>query len=111
MKAESMNLEELRTKLVGAARTSAGDRRVPYGFEKRVMARLRGFSPIDRWGWWAQALWRATAPCVGLALLLAGWSLVTPISAPPPGTTGGFDVAQEFENTVLAAADQEVSLE
>jgi hypothetical protein len=106
-----MNLDELRRKLIGAARKGAQDHRVPYGFEKRIMARLREASSIDRWGLWAQALWRATAPCIGLALLLAVWSLVTPTSTPAPSATGGFDVAQEFENTVLAAADQEVSLE
>ncbi len=103
-----MNLDEHWRNLISIARMNPPDDRVPYAFEKRVMARLRAFTPFDLWGFWAWALWRATAPCVAIALLLAAWNLFAPPITPPPGNgNGSFDVAQEFENTVLAAAEQD----
>jgi hypothetical protein len=103
-----MNLEELERTLISVARKTPADERVPYAFEKRVLARLRSCAPMDVWSVWAQALWRATAPCIAIALLLAAWSLFTP-KPPPPSNTGSFDVAQEFENTVLADIELESS--
>ena len=35
-----MNLDNLHNKLITAARATPADDRVPYAFEKRVMARL-----------------------------------------------------------------------
>ena len=35
-----MNVAELQNKLVAAARLSAPDDRVPYAFEKRIMAQI-----------------------------------------------------------------------
>src|SRR4051794_23572659 len=100
-----MNLEQLRQKLIVAARVSTPEPRVPYGFSRRVMTRLRAYRPLDAWGFWAQALWRAAAPCVAVALLLGAWSLVTALNSPPGSGNGAFDVAQEFENTLLAGTD------
>ena len=45
---------------------------------------------------------RFGAPCVAIMLVLGGWSLFAPAN-----TTPGIDLSQQFENTVLAAADQE----
>jgi hypothetical protein len=100
-----MNLEHLRGRLVAAARQEGPDDGVPYGFSKRVISRLRSCSPLDAWGFWAQALWRATAPCVAVAVLIGAWCLFSALAAPPTTGNGGFDVAQEFENTLLAGAD------
>ncbi len=106
-----MNLEELRCRLIAAARAARVDERVPYGFEKRIMARLKRQAPFDIWGAWARALWRATAPCVAVALLFGAWSLFSASTNSPGPGNGGFDVAQEFENTLLAAADQDTSID
>ncbi len=106
-----MNLKELESKLVAAARMTPPNDRVPCGFEKRVLARLRSSPALDLWSLWARALWRAAAPCVAIALLLAAWNLFTSTANPPASGNGAFDVAQEFENTLLAAADQESSAE
>ena len=103
-----MNLDERWRKLVSIARMNPPDDRVPYAFEKRVMARLKTYTALDSWGFWARALWRAAAPCVAIALLLVAWNLFAPAVTPSSGSTNGsFDVAQEFENTVLAAAEQD----
>jgi hypothetical protein len=95
-----MNLDDLQRKLIAAARAHTPSSTVPYAFERRIMNRLKGLGVADFWGFWATALWRAAGPCVGLALVLAAWSFLSgPPSAPGP------DLSQEFENTVLAAAN------
>ena len=95
-----MNLEELRKKLIASARAHPPEDRVPYLFEKRVMARLLKHPVTNAGAQWAAALWRAAAPCVVIMLLLAAWSFFEPASARPPNT----DLAQEIENTLLAGA-------
>ncbi len=95
-----MNLEKLQEKLIAAARTEAPDQRVPYAFEKRVLARLKDIPGSDQWAFWAKAMWRAAAPCLGIMLIFSAWSFFSPSSA-------SSDLGQDFERTVLAAADQE----
>ncbi len=97
-----MNLTELQSKLLAVARANPPSERVPYAFEKRVLARLASQPALDRCALWARALWRAAAPCVAMTLLLGAWSLFAP--APKPA---GNDLSQEFENIVLAAAEPE----
>jgi len=94
-----MNLDDLQRKLIIAAQAHPPSESVPYAFEKRIIARIKGLGVTDNWAWWAGALWRAAAQCVVLALVLAAWSFLN-----APGISSGSDVSQEFENTVLAAA-------
>jgi len=47
-------------------------------------------------------LWFAAAPCVAVMLLLSAWSFFG-----QPANPTSSDLSQEFENTVLAAVDQE----
>ena len=97
-----MNLVELERKIFALARSRPISDAVPYAFEKRIMAMLRARRPLDEWSLWARALWRATAPCVAIMLLFGGWCLFAPTNS-----GSGSDLSQQFENTVLAAADQE----
>ena len=97
-----MNLAELERKLMAAARANPPSDRVPYAFEKRIMARLAARPMSDGWELWGRALWRAAAPCVAIMLLLGAWSLFTP-QASAPAT----DLSQALEQTLLAAVDQE----
>ena len=97
-----MNLFELETKLFAAARAARVNDGVPYAFEKRILARIRGLTPRDPWTVWSRALWRATAPCVFIMLLLAAWSWLAPATIPASG-----DLSQDFENTLLSAAERE----
>ena len=53
-----MNLAELERKLIAAARANPPSDRVPYAFEKRIMARLAAWPVADSWALWARALWR-----------------------------------------------------
>ena len=97
-----MDLNKLERKLIAAARADAPSDRVPYAFEKRVIAHLTGRAALDRAGVWANALWRAVAPCFGIMLVLSAWSFFTGSANAPAA-----DLSQDFENTVFAAADQD----
>lgn len=69
-----MNPENLRQKLVAAARASEPpSENVPYAFEKRVMAHLSGRQAPDSWAAFAAFLWRAVLPCCAV-MLIAGAS-------------------------------------
>jgi hypothetical protein len=97
-----MNLAELERKLIATARNNPPSDRVPYAFEKRIMARLATRPVADEWALWARALWRAAVPCVAIMLLLGAWSFFT-----PPTSTSANDLSQELEQTLLAAVDQD----
>jgi hypothetical protein len=97
-----MNLTELERKLIAAARANVPSDRVPYAFEKRIMARLAVCPAVDKWALWGRALWRAAAPCAGIMLALVVWSLLTPPRKAPVN-----DLSHALEQTLLAAADQD----
>ena len=99
-----MNIAELHRKLIKAAKANPPGDRVPYAFEKRIMARLMARPLPDGWALWARALWRATVPCVAITLLLSAWSFFAPVPTPVSS-----DLSQEIENTVLAAVEQDPS--
>jgi len=87
-----MNIAELQSKLIAAARTPPeGSDRVPYGFEKRVLALLASRPVTDPWALWARGLWQAAASCAFLN---------------PAASSKSADLSQNFENTLLASVDQ-----
>jgi hypothetical protein len=104
-----MNLAKLEQKLVAVARANPPSDQVPYAFEKRIMARLAARPALDDWALWARALWRAATPCVAIMLLLGAWSLFTPSRSASSASTG--DLSQQLEQTLLAAVDQDQSLD
>jgi len=71
-----MNLVELQKKLVAAARFHTPSDAVPYGFEKRVVARLSERPAQDIWSLWGVALWRSAAACLAISILLTVWSVL-----------------------------------
>jgi hypothetical protein len=93
-----MNLPELHRKLIAAARAGPPDDRVPYSFEKRIMARLAGRQPMDAWGLWGHALSRAAVFCVAFMLLITAGSLFLPSANQVP-------LSQDVEQTLLASVD------
>jgi hypothetical protein len=96
-----MNLVELQKKLTAAARLQPPDDRVPYAFEKRIMALIASRAVADKWVLWTRGLWRAAASCVAVAVVCGAISLF----APDAGDSGN-DLSQDFENTLLASVDQ-----
>lgn len=99
-----MNLDALQKKLLAAAKANPPSDRVPLAFEQRVLAHLRAAKPIDFSALWARALWRAVIPCVAVAVVLIGISLVP--TAQTPEVAGDVDLSQAFEQTLLAASEQ-----
>lgn len=97
-----MNLPELHEKLITAARATAPDERVPYAFEKRVTALIRGRVAERNMDSWVRGLWRAALSCVAIAAMCGAWALFSP--AKTRATTE--DISQNFENTLLASVDQ-----
>jgi len=96
-----MNLTELQKKLVAAARLRTPDERVPYAFEKRITALIAARAVADHWAAWSRGLWRAAVSCVAVAVVFGSLSLL-----PPAPVDNGRDLSQDFENTLLASADQ-----
>lgn len=89
-----MNLEPLRRKLIAVARSERPSERVPYAFEKRLMARLRACPRPDGWAAWSALLWRALAPCCALMILAGAGALVL---SPAPD-----DLGAELDAVLLA---------
>jgi hypothetical protein len=101
-----MNLPELEKKLLAAGRANSPGDRVPYAFEKRVMARLAGRSMEDPITLWARALWRAAAPCAAVMLMLGIWSFAGDHSTP----TGTDSFEDQFVDTMLVLDQAEETL-
>jgi hypothetical protein len=95
-----MNVNELERKLIAAARTNAPADRVPYAFEKRIIALLPGVSPTDDVALWVRGLWQAAASCVVVAVLCGAWAFFN------AGGNSGDDLSQNLETTLLASVDQ-----
>jgi len=95
-----MKLAELQQKLTAAARLQPPDERVPYAFEKRIMALIAERAAASGRVLWMRGFLRAAVSCLALALVCGAVSLFTP-AAPDNGN----DLSQDFENTLLASAD------
>ena len=100
-----MNLEDLQKKLLAAARSNPPEDRVPYAFEKRILARLASQPAVDSSAFWARALWRAAIPCVAVTILLTTLSF-TMVPTETTTVTSEDDVSQQFELALLAPANQ-----
>lgn len=92
-----MNLRELESKLLAAARRHPPSEHVPYAFERRIMARLIGAIPVEPWAVWTRVWWRAAAPCLAITLVLGAWSYSV------DGRTEHPTLDTELESTVYAA--------
>jgi anti-sigma-K factor RskA len=73
-----MNLAPLHDKLIAAAKRDAPGDRVPYAFEKRIMARIAALPVPDPWALWGGALWRAAGACVAVMVVAGALSLTLP---------------------------------
>jgi len=96
-----MNLAELQQKLTAAARRQTVDDRVPYAFEKRILALIAERAAASGRVLWARGLWRAAVSCVAVAAVCGAVSFFTPAAA-----DNSNDLSQDFENTLLASVDQ-----
>jgi hypothetical protein len=83
---------------VKLARELPGNERVPYAFEKRVMAHIASAGAPDPILFWTRALWRAVVPCVGIMIVAAA------VSFSHPSDVAG-DNEVDLDNAVLAPPD------
>ena len=97
-----MKLADLEKKLIAVARANPPSDRVPPSFEKRIMALLSARPVYDLWAAWARGLWYAAAPCVAVMLLFSAWAFFES----PKQQIPSIDLAQQLDNTLLAAVDQ-----
>ena len=97
-----MNLDELQKKLLAVARTNVPSDQVPYAFEKRITALLASRVAAENMNLWVRGLWRAAVSCVAITVLLGVWAAFNPATT----ATTADDLAQNFENTLLASVDQ-----
>jgi hypothetical protein len=96
-----MNPSELHRKLIELARVHPPSDRVPFAFEKRVMALLAARPRVDHVALWAHALWRGAGVCVAFVLLFSAVTLLL------PSKKAANDLSQDFEKTMLSAVDQD----
>ena len=96
-----MNLDKLQQKLFAAARANPPSDRVPYAFEKRILARLAARRVEDPRSQWGAALWRGAAACVAVTVLLSVWSF-SGLNRPRSGA----NLSQDLEHTLLASGDE-----
>ena len=95
-----MNVNELQRKLIAAARATRPDDRVPYAFEKRIIALIPTITPTEGLALWVRGLWQAAVSCAIIALLCGAWAFFNPAG------NSGDDLSQNFETTLLASVDQ-----
>ena len=94
------------------------DDRVPYAFEKRIMAHIKDedtapASTAQLWEQWRRMLWRAAVPCLGVMVIAAEWGEAPgndEPTQPQPGTQPGLathenDSQDDLEKLVNHAID------
>lgn len=96
-------MNELHQKLIAAARRQAPDERVPYAFEKRIMARITSSAHVDTLAMWTHALWRAAVCCIAIMALSGAWTFWSAHHQPQP------DFAQELDSAVLVSASPDAA--
>ena len=99
-----MNAEELKRKLIAVARKNVPGDHVPPGFERRIMALISSRPIHDLWAFWAKGLWYAVGPCVAIMLMFSAWAAFGPLHQ---NQKPSVDFAQQLNNTLLAAVDQD----
>jgi len=72
-----MNENELRAKLIAAARNHPPSDAVPYAFEKRIMSRLADRPAPNIWAQWGGPLWRGALACVAITVVCGAWSFAS----------------------------------
>ncbi len=92
-----MKTGALQNTIITAAKKAAPGDRVPFAFEKRVMARIRGLSDVDVWAVWSRLLWRAAGPCVAIMLAMSLWAAFSNHQ-----NGGSNTLAEDLESSVLA---------
>ena len=78
-----IKIEDILERLLTQTREIPANDRVPYAFEKRIMAHIKEApaAVADVWLAWSQSLWKAVVPCLAVLVMVAVW-----MNAPTDGT-------------------------
>ncbi|MDG2213919.1 MAG: hypothetical protein P8M70_08825 [Verrucomicrobiota bacterium] len=93
-------IDDFLEKMLTESGAVANDR-VPYAFEKRVMAHIKETPKLTLsiWGQWSQSLWRAVVPCFAILILAALWTDSDPINNRPDQIAPAQTIAQSDDDT------------
>jgi len=89
-----MNENELRAKLIAAARKNPPSQEVPCGFERRILSHLSARPAPNVWALWCRPLWRAAISCAAITVLCALWAF---------GSGWNSDASDNFSGDLEAA--------
>ena len=106
-------IEDILERLLTQTRKIPTNDRVPYAFEKRIMAHIKEAPAAlaDVWSVWAQSLWKAVVPCLAVLVMVAVW-MKAPTGATTPQDNAAPVVAnfeaptdEDLESIVMLAID------
>jgi hypothetical protein len=103
-----MKTDQLQHKLLAAARAHTPSDRVPYAFEKRIMAHLAALPVPDAFTLWAAALLRSAGVVAALVLVLGAISFFSasePAAVATTTSNSNEELSVQLESTLLAAVD------
>jgi hypothetical protein len=66
---------DILERLLAETREIPANDRVPYAFEKRIMAHIKEApaAVADVWLAWSQSLWKAVVPCLAVLVMVVVW--------------------------------------
>ena len=108
-------IDTILNEMLAKTREMPADDRVPYAFEKRIMAHIKEASETSAnlWELWGHSLWRAVVPCLAVMVLVAVWVKVPgettgttgPNAAAPTVATVDPVAKEDLESIVMFAID------
>ena len=108
-------IDKILDEMLAKTREIPADDRVPYAFEKRIMAHIKEApaAAANLWELWGHSLWRAVVPCLGVMVIVAVWMNTAGETAGTSGPkTGTPTVAtidsppkEDLESIVMFAID------
>ncbi|MDP7012234.1 MAG: hypothetical protein QF685_12740 [Verrucomicrobiota bacterium] len=109
-------IDTILDEMLAKTREMPADDRVPYAFEKRIMAHIKETPEpaTNPWELWGHSLWRAVVPCLAVMVLVAVWMKVpgettgtseTKAGAPTVATIDFPEKKEDLESIVMFAIE------
>ena len=108
-------IDKILDEMLAKTREMPADDRVPYAFEKRIMAHIKEApaAAANPWELWGHSLWRAVVPCLAVMVLVAVWMKVPgettgttgPNTGAPTVATVDSPAKEDLESIVMFAID------
>ena len=108
-------IDKILDEMLAKTREMPADDRVPYAFEKRIMAHIKEApaAAANPWELWGHSLWRAVVPCLAAMVLVAVWMKVPgettgttgPNAGAPTVATVDSPAKEDLESIVMFAID------